>query len=147
MIMTEGKKRQIRRVAGALGHPVRRLTRTHIGMLALGDLAPGQWRELTPKEVLALKTPAPEIKLLRIQPRASPQPEAQATQEKETAAKPRPPRRERRKPRESMDSDDDAPKPRRAAVRASLMLTMIAGANRPIRKPRREPRNRKDRPG
>lgn len=65
IVMTEGKKRQIRRVANALGHPVQRLTRTHIGMLALGSLAPGQWRELTPKEVLALKTPAPESKLLR----------------------------------------------------------------------------------
>ena len=39
--------------------------RTHIGMLALGDLEPGKWRELTPKEVIALSTPAPEIKLLR----------------------------------------------------------------------------------
>ncbi len=69
IVMTEGKKRQIRRVAAALGHPVTRLTRTHIGMFALGDLAPGEWRELTAKEVMQLKTPAPEIKQLRGQAR------------------------------------------------------------------------------
>ncbi len=69
IVMTEGKKRQIRRVGAALGHPVTRLTRTHIGMFALGDLAPGQWREMTAKEVMLLKTPAPEIKSLRGQVR------------------------------------------------------------------------------
>ena len=50
IIMTEGRKRQIRRIAAALGHPVQRLTRTHIGMLALGDLELGKWRELKPKK-------------------------------------------------------------------------------------------------
>jgi pseudouridine synthase len=69
IIMTEGKKRQIRRVATALGHPVQRLLRTHIGMYALGDLVPGATRVLTAKDVIALSTPAPEIKLLRAQPR------------------------------------------------------------------------------
>ena len=69
IVMTEGKKRQICRVAAALGHPVTRLTRTHIGMFALGDLAPGQWREMTPKEVMLLKTAAPEVKSLRGQVR------------------------------------------------------------------------------
>lgn len=53
--MHEGRKRQIRRVAAMLGHPVQRLLRTHIGPLALGDLPPGQWRHLTPAEVRALK--------------------------------------------------------------------------------------------
>jgi hypothetical protein len=65
--MTEGKKRQIRRVASLLGHPVKRLIRTHIGMFPLGDLAPGQSRELTAAEVIALGTPSPEIKTLRAQ--------------------------------------------------------------------------------
>ncbi len=69
IVMTEGKKRQIRRVAAALGHPVTRLTRTHIGLFALGDLAPGQWRDMTAKEVMLLKTPAPEVKSLRGQVR------------------------------------------------------------------------------
>ncbi len=62
IVMTEGKKRQIRRVASALGFPVRHLTRTHIGQFAMGDLRPGQWRELTPSEVQALKTPNTSIR-------------------------------------------------------------------------------------
>lgn len=69
IVMTEGKKRQIRRVAAALGHPVQRLVRTHIGMYQLSDLAPGATRNLTAKDILALSTPAPEIKGLRAQPK------------------------------------------------------------------------------
>lgn len=60
IVMTEGKKRQIRRVASMLGHPVKSLTRTHIGRLGLGTLRPGEWRELTPKDVEALKARSPE---------------------------------------------------------------------------------------
>lgn len=62
IIMIEGKKRQICRVASALGYPVRKLVRTHIGLLELGDLPMGQWRELTDEEVKLLQTPAPQIK-------------------------------------------------------------------------------------
>ncbi len=40
VIMREGRKRQIRRIASLLGNPVSRLTRTHIGTLSLGDLVP-----------------------------------------------------------------------------------------------------------
>jgi pseudouridine synthase len=69
IVMTEGKKRQIRRVATALGHPVQRLVRTHIGAYALSDLAPGATRTLSAKDILALSTPAPEIKGLRAQPK------------------------------------------------------------------------------
>ncbi len=65
IIMTEGKKRQIRRVASLLGYPVRHLTRTHIGQLALGELRPGQWRELNEEEVKALRTSNPAIRLQR----------------------------------------------------------------------------------
>ncbi len=61
IIMTEGKKRQIRRVASMLGHPVKRLQRTHIGRLALGDLRPGEWRELNAKEVELMKIPALKV--------------------------------------------------------------------------------------
>jgi pseudouridine synthase len=65
IVMTEGKKRQIRRVAAILGHPVRSLTRTHIGKLALGALRPGEWRELDAQEIQALKTPADELRDMR----------------------------------------------------------------------------------
>jgi pseudouridine synthase len=57
VVMREGKNRQIRRVGEVLGHPVTRLTRTHIGSVELGDLKPGHFRELSSAEVLALKSP------------------------------------------------------------------------------------------
>jgi 23S rRNA pseudouridine2605 synthase len=55
IILTEGRKRQIRETAQALGHPVLRLERVRIGPLKLGHLKPGQWRHLTPAEVQRLK--------------------------------------------------------------------------------------------
>lgn len=56
IILREGRKRQIRRIAASFGHPVRRLVRMRIGPLQLGDLQPGQWRVLTPQEVESLQT-------------------------------------------------------------------------------------------
>jgi len=47
----EGRKRQIRRMLDAVGHPVIRLTRTKIGNLTAGNLRPGEWRFLKPQEV------------------------------------------------------------------------------------------------
>jgi 23S rRNA pseudouridine2605 synthase len=48
--MREGRKRQIRRIAAAFGHPVQRLVRIKIGSLELGNLQPGEWRHLTGSE-------------------------------------------------------------------------------------------------
>jgi 23S rRNA pseudouridine2605 synthase len=50
----EGRKRQVRRMCAALGHPVQRLVRTRIGPLGDRSLAPGEWRALTALEVRAL---------------------------------------------------------------------------------------------
>lgn len=58
VVLHEGRKRQIRRVAELLGHPVRRLIRVRIGPLRLGTLRPGQWRRLTEREVKALRASA-----------------------------------------------------------------------------------------
>lgn len=55
IILTEGRKRQIREVAKALGHPVIRLERVRIGPIKLGHLKPGKWRHLNPVEVEQLK--------------------------------------------------------------------------------------------
>jgi pseudouridine synthase len=55
IVMREGRKRQIRRVANMLGFPVTQLVREKIGPLTLGSLKPGDWRHLTDKEVAALK--------------------------------------------------------------------------------------------
>lgn len=56
VVLREGRKRQIRRIAADLGHPVQKLVRERIGPLWLGDLPSGEWRHLTPEEVAALKT-------------------------------------------------------------------------------------------
>lgn len=58
IILTEGRKRQIREVARALGHPVKWLRRVRIGPIQLGQLKPGRWRHLTPAEVQRLKQAA-----------------------------------------------------------------------------------------
>ena len=56
--LREGKKRQIRHMTGAVGLPTLRLIRVAIGPIRLGSLEPGQWRDLTVKEVEELKKPA-----------------------------------------------------------------------------------------
>lgn len=61
VVLGEGHKRQIRDIADKLDHPVMRLVRTHIGSVALGDLLPGHWRELTPAEIEALKSGMPNL--------------------------------------------------------------------------------------
>jgi pseudouridine synthase len=54
----EGRNRQIRRMCEAVGHPVKKLTRKRIGPLTDRRLKPGEWRELTPEEVRALRRAA-----------------------------------------------------------------------------------------
>ena len=56
VVLREGRKRQIRRVAAMLGYPVRRLVRVRIGSLLIGNLKPGQWRKLSEAEVKALQS-------------------------------------------------------------------------------------------
>jgi 23S rRNA pseudouridine2605 synthase len=55
VVLREGRKRQIRRVASLLGHPVLRLIRERIGPLKLERLEPGGWRHLSRGEVAALR--------------------------------------------------------------------------------------------
>lgn len=53
IVLEEGKNREIRRICEAAGFEVKKLFRTHVGDLALGDLAPGKYRALDAKEVSA----------------------------------------------------------------------------------------------
>jgi 23S rRNA pseudouridine2605 synthase len=55
MVLTEGRKREVRRIWRALGHPVLDLERVRIGPLRLGRLQPGAQRELSPAEVRELR--------------------------------------------------------------------------------------------
>jgi len=52
--LRERRKRQVRHMTAAVGHPTLRLIRVSSGPIALGDLAPGTWRELTDEELEAL---------------------------------------------------------------------------------------------
>ncbi|MFN3705805.1 MAG: pseudouridine synthase [Thermoflexales bacterium] len=54
VVMREGRKRQIRRIARLLGYPVVSLVRVRIGGLWLGALQSGAWRYLHPEEVAML---------------------------------------------------------------------------------------------
>lgn len=51
----EGRKRQVRRMCAAIGHPVSRLKRIRLGPLTLGGLKPGESRPLTAQELQKLK--------------------------------------------------------------------------------------------
>lgn len=50
----EGKKRQVKRMMLAIGHPVLRLRRDTFGPLSVEGLAEGSWRELTATETAAV---------------------------------------------------------------------------------------------
>ena len=54
VVIHEGKKRQVRLMFKAMGHPVIRLKRTRIGNLGLGTLPLGRYRFLTPEEISEL---------------------------------------------------------------------------------------------
>lgn len=56
VILREGKKRQIRHMTAAVGHPTLRLVRWSIGPLTLGNLTVGKHLPLTRKEVGALRS-------------------------------------------------------------------------------------------
>lgn len=54
VVLTEGRKREVRRMLAAVGLTVERLARVKLGPLPLGDIAPGKYRPLTGAEVRAL---------------------------------------------------------------------------------------------
>jgi 23S rRNA pseudouridine2605 synthase len=58
MVLREGRKREVRRLWQALGHPVLDLQRVRIDGLGLGDLAEGDVRPLRSDEVARLKAAA-----------------------------------------------------------------------------------------
>lgn len=53
--ISQGMNRQVRKMTAAVGFPTLRLVRVAIGPLVLGDLQPGEFRELTSAEVKQLK--------------------------------------------------------------------------------------------
>ena len=51
----EGRNRQVRRMFEATGHEVLALSRLRFGPISLGELRTGTWREVTPRELAALR--------------------------------------------------------------------------------------------
>ena len=80
VVLREGRKHQIRRVALALGLTVRRLQRVRLGTLQLGRLAPGEWRLLNKSEIEVLQRSAPSKPKSRSRPAPAPADKSAATQ-------------------------------------------------------------------
>jgi len=72
MVIHEGRNRQVRKMCDAIGHPVARLRRVSIGPIADERLRPGDFRELSPQEVAALRKVAGQAP--RVSPTESPAP-------------------------------------------------------------------------
>jgi 23S rRNA pseudouridine2605 synthase len=58
LTLHEGRKRQVRRMCEAVGHPVISLRRVRFGPLELGELAPGEHRRLGDAQLAALRRAA-----------------------------------------------------------------------------------------
>ncbi len=56
LTLGEGRNRQVRHMTAAVGFPTLRLIRVAIGPLRLEGLAPGEWRDLTAREIARLRT-------------------------------------------------------------------------------------------
>jgi pseudouridine synthase len=54
LTIREGRNRQVRRMTAAVGFPTLRLVRVAVGPVGLGDLRPGEWRDLSAEERRAL---------------------------------------------------------------------------------------------
>lgn len=55
LTLHEGRNRQVRRMMERIGHPVKRLVRIRVGPVRLGELQPGQWRDLTRTEIQRIR--------------------------------------------------------------------------------------------
>ena len=52
LTLREGRNRQVRRMTAAVGHPTLRLVRWSIGEWTLDEIAPGEWREAPPGDIM-----------------------------------------------------------------------------------------------
>ncbi|HWH72233.1 MAG TPA: pseudouridine synthase [Candidatus Sulfotelmatobacter sp.] len=62
VIIHEGRKRQVRKMFAAIGHPVRQLKRIAYGGLGLGNLPPGRYRFLTGRDLALIWSAPPDRK-------------------------------------------------------------------------------------
>lgn len=55
LVLSEGRKHQVKRMLAAVGNPVLALHREMFGPLRLDGLEPGQWRQISPEELCELE--------------------------------------------------------------------------------------------
>ena len=55
LVLREGRKREVKRMLTAVGHPVKRLERVSFAGISAQGLRPGEWRYLTPCEITSLR--------------------------------------------------------------------------------------------
>lgn len=72
MVLDEGKNREIRRMLARIGHKVHQLKRVAIGPLSLGNLLPGEWRQLAWSEIESLRRDAEQAIGATASPRSRP---------------------------------------------------------------------------
>ncbi len=53
LTLHEGRNRQVRKMTAAVGHPTLRLVRLKIGNLAIGELLPGEWKNISLDQILS----------------------------------------------------------------------------------------------
>ena len=73
LTLHEGRKREVKRMCEAVGHPVRRMRRVQFAGIGVNGLRLGEWRHLSAKEIVALKRLAgdePAVRGAKSDPRA-----------------------------------------------------------------------------
>ena len=140
-VIHEGRKRQIRRMVGAVGGHVSRLRRVRFGPLLLGDLAPGAWRRLTPGEIRALSraasgAPAPADSPVATNARPGRRPARPKAGTRPVGGARPAARRPRSAAGPTPPSAESRPQPRRTNARP-VRDARPAGPPRPPRRPRR----------
>ncbi len=81
----EGRNHLVRRLCAAIGHPVEKLQRTGLGPLELGKLPIGDFRPLTPREIIALHRTATAARRGQAAPAAPPRRPARAASKRDRA--------------------------------------------------------------
>jgi len=123
--LREGRTQQIRKMFQAVGHPVSKLRRVAIGPLSDPALTPGDWRELTPREVKMLATmrePAkPKPRRAAVERPASKKKSASAGAKKKRASS----------KTSSRTKSPDRPKPRAARPKPAASRPKAASARHP----------------